>query len=918
MIIHFGLHLDGMQPAPPATQAGILTAGPQRLLKELEQQLGLPLAAARPGEALLAYRSCLEDLDTPSRFYHASFGVDSLGVARTLLRWRAAWYEAGWHGDFKGPVSHRLADLADVERLAQQRVPLCAGQRVQRISAALEQGLRTQIERIVLHDELEALPAVWQSLLKQFDYSIAEGVAPAPRAEPDTDLFKLQEILSNVAARPGTVAAPLRRARLRGDSSLIVLRGVSRDLSAQALGEHLRAIDAPDETVLIAEHDGIIVDNALERVGLPRAGFQHYSRFRAVTQVLKLALSLVWKPLGPRALLQFLLHPVGPLPLQVRSALAEAVAAEPGVGGRTWQSALDRIAERERERADGDEASTQKEAEKRIAALREEVAWWLEGERYAPDEGAPVQVLIERAQRCTSWLVRRSSMLTGSERDLYAAAIAQSEALIDALARLAERGAERVPRLMLERLVDEVTGHSPDPSTFAEAGRVRATDAPETITRAWDTVIWWDLAPHTQRIDYPWSEAELAELKAEGVALLPVEDVIAQRNRAWTRPVLNARKRLILAVHESDEGRHPLWSRIVSVAEGFNELRVEDALLGGENALAALDVSLEPLEQRALPEKRRWWRLPPEVRIPRRESESYSSLQKLVYSPHEWVLQYAARLAPGRAANIAGDALLYGNLAHRLFEAYFERFPDGRLDEHSAERDADLRQWLARELPALVEREAAVLDEPGMGVTRERVLATIEHALYALLLHFKQAGIVRVISERPHDVPFETGAGTLRLRGSIDLLLEDAHGREIVLDVKWGGAERRGREIAENRALQLAAYAYMRSRETGDRWPPQGYFIVTTGDIIASDTRVFPNAIPFPPDEPLTSRQLWERLGRTYDWRMAQLDAGAIEINAAGTEPEPLFEPPEEGLETDAAPNRYDEFASLLGWEPGE
>ena len=46
VIIHFGLHFDGMQPGPPETCAGVLTAGPQRLLKELEQQLGLPQAAS--------------------------------------------------------------------------------------------------------------------------------------------------------------------------------------------------------------------------------------------------------------------------------------------------------------------------------------------------------------------------------------------------------------------------------------------------------------------------------------------------------------------------------------------------------------------------------------------------------------------------------------------------------------------------------------------------------------------------------------------------------------------------------------------------------------------------------------------------------------------------------------------------------
>src|SRR5690606_26502936 len=410
-----------MQPSPPETAVGVAAAGPQRLLCLLEQQLGLPTPTVRPGEALLAYQSCLEDLDSPARFYHASLEVDGLGVARALLGWRAAWYEAGWRGRFSGTVSRRLADLAEVEALARERVPPCDGQRLARIADALDSGLVTQIERIVLHDEPETLPFAWRRVLAHFDCVTAAGVAPIPQGMPGTDLHAIQRLLIDIERESDADAAlermreneQIQPIRLRGDDSLIVLRSVSRDLSAQTIAEHVRALGRPARTVLIAERDGIIVDNALERVGLPRAGFQHYSRFRAVTQVLKLVLSLVWKPLGPRALLQFLLHPVGPLPRYARSRLADAVAEEPGVGGRAWQAALERIAERTAENADDDGGTSNEK-------LVDDIRWWLECERYAPDEGAPISVLVERAQRTASWLVRRASSLGDRERELYA------------------------------------------------------------------------------------------------------------------------------------------------------------------------------------------------------------------------------------------------------------------------------------------------------------------------------------------------------------------------------------------------------------------------------------------------------------------------------------------------------------------
>src|SRR5690606_14343850 len=354
-----------------------------------------------------------------------------------------------------------------------------------------------------------------------------------------------------------------------------------------------------------------------------------------------------------------------------------------------------------------------------------------------------------------------------------------------------------------------------------------------------------------------------------------------------------------------------------SIAEGFNEIRLEDALLGGGNALARIGVRLEPLARTALPECRRWWRLPADVRIPRRTTESFSSLTKLVYHPHQWVLRYAARLSAGRAANLTDGPLLYGNLAHRLFEAYFARLPDGRLPGRPSS-DPELGAWLRRTLAEIVEREGAVLNEPGMGVTRERILATIEHAFFALLAHLEEAAIVRVAAETWHDVPFRPDGGDVRLCGAIDLLLEDARGREIVLDVKWGRPDDRGREIAENRALQLATYAYMRSRpEAAGRWPPHAYFIVQTGDIIAADARIFPSARAFEPEAPETAEQVWRRLVRTVDWRLAQLDAGAIEVNAEGTDPDERPTPPEDALAIDAHPDRYDDYAGLTGWGPG-
>ncbi len=900
MKIHFGLHLDGLQPAAPVTAMGEVTLGPAGFIDVLETQLGIPPVITRPAEAVLAYRGCLAAVNNPRRFYHRSFAVDPMSVARTLLGWRASWYEAGWNGDFPGTASQRLADMAEVERQARDTVPLCRGQRLQRIASALTQ-LRTQVERVVLHDDPEELPATWRAVLEHFHVDIAPGVAAQPRASPGTDLHRVQSRLLSIADAEHGVSP--RPERLNGDHSFLIVRAVSRDLSAQAVGEYLLKHGALDETVVIAEKDGIILDNALERVGLARGGFRHHSPFRAVTQVLKLCLALLWEPVNPRLLLQLLIHPVGPLPRHARTTLAEAVAAEPGVGGKAWREALDTIANRQREQFG--------ETEKAIGALGREIGAWFQGQRYSPTAGAPVDIVMGQAQRCAAWLTGRLHALApGDEQELFAAAFGQAEALTEALRGLKDQGHATVKKIELERLIDEVTADSPDPGTFAEAGHVRATTQPAAITQPWHTVIWWDLSLQPFNATYPWSQAELAELTAHGVALPPMDERLRARTRQWLRPILNARTRLLLVVHDREEAHHVLWNQLTSQFQGWQEVRPEDALIGGHlTEIPALEIPSQALACRPLPKPKRWWRLPRDCRLGPRATESYSSLQKVLYYPHQWVLHYPARLRTGRAADIPSGPLLYGNLAHQLFASFFEAHPDwAALDNQT------VKAWLSDRLPSLLNEEGAVLFEAGAGVSRQRVLHILEGALQRLLHHLRRANIDRVRAEHWMEAPFDS----IRLCGGIDLLLTDKQGRDIVLDVKWGSEDRRGAELETNSHVQLATYAYLRRAERGgERWAYPAFFILSTGNVLAQDTSVFPDAVEFPAISGEGIEQLWQRVRRTLDWRWAQLSNGDVEVNVNGTEPGAEAIPPEEGLDVRVEPDDYDDFSWLTGWEDG-
>ena len=170
MRVQFGLHVDSLEPSLPRTTVGEITVGPKGFLGLLESDLGIAPVAAHPSESVGAYRECLAECDDWVRFYHRSFDVDPVGVARTLDDWRQRWYLHGWNGRFPDQVGGRLGDMEAVEALAAERVPPGVGQRLRTVLALVGKR-RTQVAEVELLDDDADLPPVWRRVLERFDCS---------------------------------------------------------------------------------------------------------------------------------------------------------------------------------------------------------------------------------------------------------------------------------------------------------------------------------------------------------------------------------------------------------------------------------------------------------------------------------------------------------------------------------------------------------------------------------------------------------------------------------------------------------------------------------------------------------------------------------------------------------------------------
>jgi ATP-dependent helicase/nuclease subunit B len=886
--IHVTLALKGDGPLPePAVDAlGRVTTGPAGLLRLLEARLGIPAAEPPLTTRLIQYLACIDRASLPTAFYRASWEADPFSVARTLLQWRDHWYLAGWRGTFATGAPAKLADMAAIEAVARDAVDPGPGQRLQRVIALLPDN-PVAVAAIRLRDRLDDFPPLWRSLIGALGAPVTEEEEAAAQGEPGTDLRRLQEHL---------LAASSEKIRLRSDGSLRVLRADTPGEGAPLIARHIRdrlAQSPRNSLAVLAEQRGDLLDEALEAIGAPRLGFTALSCWRPIFQVLPLACELLWEPLNPTALFQFLSHPVGPLPARQRELLASTVAGVPGIGSAQWQEAVARCLEREEEKA-----------RKRHLG---NIHYWLESPRFPPGSGVPAAILAERAKRVGEWITgAREASDSPALHALYTIALNQTGEFVKAIERLQAHGRDPLTRDNVLRLIEHVRGSgAPVTDRQAQVSPGEARALPATHAGAFhhpvDSVIWWDCQASDAVHRWPWSRAERTALAASGVILQSEEAQLAWLGRAWLRPLLAARAQCTLVLNGDAERHHPVWDLLGSLSEGLT------ILAAGEGE--ALETRRKPLRARALPPLARWWQLPAGLEIPRRESESYSSLDAFIHSPYQWLLRYAARIRPGSLATVSDGSQLKGNLAHRLFEIYFGTHPGIR--DASAARVPD---WVDEHLPALLRQEGALLLEPGRQAECERFTTQLQESLVALLEHLQQAGVVSTAMELQQEGHFAGG----KLNGAIDLLATTADGREAVVDIKWGGRKYRRDSLLAGSYLQLATYARLRLAAGVKSYPGLSYFIVSDARMLSLDHGYFPNADRIVPETQESPARYWQRLEETWRWRRAQFDLGLIEVTVTGAEPTGNSDPGEAALPMPEASDGFNDYAVLTGWGENE
>ncbi|HNG89691.1 MAG TPA: PD-(D/E)XK nuclease family protein, partial [Saprospiraceae bacterium] len=528
--------------------------------------------------------------------------------------------------------------------------------------------------------------------------------------------------------------------------------------------------------------------------------------------------------------------------------------------------------------------------------------------RYRADTSAPKRDAIALYGYLNGWALEQYGDSDTPNPSLLVLA-EQARRIRDLLEALPE---QRISFLELERIVRTIYEPSPAQYSPAEAGSFGYVHQPGAIAAPVDMLIWWNCL-HTQGAPPPerWSAAERAFLEMQGLRLRTPRQESQWQLLRQQRPVLQTARRLVLVVPDYADGAEAVPNLLLGDIEAaFPEAKSLQYCLdeaADRERLAHIFALPAPAQVpvRSAARPRPHLLLSQPEALAESEYETPTSLETLFYYPHRWFFRQRLRMFRSALLAISADETLKGNLAHRFFEMLLVR------DDLPALQRQAVYDWVEDEAPALLEREGATLLLYGREPERKAFLTKVKNAAWSLISLIRSNGWSVLHTE----LDLEGHFAQIPVRGKADLVLGRGEERAIV-DLKWGGTNRRKELIKNGEDLQLVLYAHL--LPPPEQWPHTAYFILEEGKIVARTAAAFREAI-VPgscDDHAAAAAQIFARMERTFRWRMEQLQQGMVEVRTARTlaELEALYEGQLlDFLEMKAEESKWDDYRTLVG-----
>jgi hypothetical protein len=466
--------------------------------------------------------------------------------------------------------------------------------------------------------------------------------------------------------------------------------------------------------------------------------------------------------------------------------------------------------------------------------------------------------------------------------------------------------------LELERIIRTI--YQPSPVLFreVEVGHLPFVYHPSAIIQPCPDLLWWNFSLKEQRSFFSkWYQAEINYLATLGVHLeSPEKDnnvLIWQRKR----PFLQASNRLVLVIPERIEGKevlaHPLLGDLEATFENLEDITFN---LDKQQNASCLEGHFNlpnwvNLNQHFISKPIPLLELENTQLFNKREHETFTSLNSLLYYPYQWIFRHRVRLHKSSILSVVSDNALLGNLAHRFIELLLK-------EDISGWKKEQIENWIDKMAPRLFAREASTLLMYGREPERLAFLNTLKYAAWSLISSIQENGWTVKATEKELNGYFLG----IPIIGKADLVLQ--RGNELaVIDLKWRGSNWRKMTIKNEEDLQLVLYSKLLTPDA--TWAHTAYFILEKGEMIARNNQAFKNCTAVNPDCDYIeiNERIWAKMEATLKWRLEQLKKGQIEIRTK--QPQLDLEDLYEGealfdlLEMKAGDAPFDDYGVLIG-----
>ena len=913
----------------------ILYLGSKGLLYFLEAHLGLEghinriehIRTEQYRQALAKYLKN-NTHDSHPIFFKNSFDADQLACAEALLARRDELLLAGW--DFKNNTPcERLNILAEIENSLTDNKKLVAGY-ADRFDAVLQalSDKNVPISTIFHNEPLALLPPQYQrlfELLKHKNIVIkplkSSNVPISQNLNSSTDLNIFKDFIENKLPRG-------EKQKLQGDGSLIILES-ARDTDAAAYFAKILSLNKWYKPVFLIPDKNRVLDDALIQNGLPSFGLPSSSLGRPTLQLLKLVTTFLWRPIDPYKILEFVTMPAKPLDSDLASVIANLISQRPGIGGEYWFAKTSQFFEELKDKS-------LKDSNIYYDKIRHQYEFWFDRTTYDIEKSAPKDEIIQIFSYLKEWASEEFEINNSKNTSLIVLS-EQAKRIQEFLEELPPND-KFLSYLELERIIRTIYEPAPVQPKPCEMGHYPYIHQESCLIDNIDELVWWNFTD-TEGVHFfsRWYKNELDCLDKYGIKMQSpqVENALMLWER--TQPVFKTQKQMVLIYPKKINGKetteHPLMSHLKACFNDLSDITIDISEdLSHFKKLSNLETPFNiPLKHQRLGKTQPFIELDAK-RLAERDQETLTSLEALFYYPYQWVFRHKARLSKSDILSIVKENTLKGNVAHRFFELVLQ-------EDFTNWTRTDVNAWVDSASLRLFQREAATLLMYGYEPERVQLIRQINYAIWTLISLIRQnkwevegtemdlrgqfssrpvKGKADIVLKRQTPQYFKDKIPEL---GNSPATSETPHlGVErferCVLDLKWSGHGYRERLIKNGEDLQLVMYSRLLTED--DDWAHTAYFIIENARLLSRNTLAFKEIKPLLPDVDAfaMNASIWDKMQKTFEWRLSQIKNGRIEIRTSFTanELEEIYgDELLDVLEMKTDDAKFDDYRTLIG-----